>query len=230
MVMPSEGDPETYGDPSLKHCVWSTFPAFPRVFFGIPTQNLNESEDFSQAAANRAAALVLLAVVAVPLAEAADGSEEEDSAEVVVVVVVVSVMEELALLVTAKRERGGGRGSPVVGVWAEKFTTGEDVVEEEPERTGVEATALETDAALTVVAEDVCGIVAELCESFPERRMSFVILMLHMRDTMFDCWKSPTMPFTLKATTKQKNRYKKKSNKVKWLRCGIVVSCVCSCV
>ena len=115
---------------------------------------MNESEDFSQAAANRAAALVLLAVaVAVPLAVVEEGSEEEEgSADEPVPV--GSVMEELALLVTAKSESGGGRGSPDVGVWAEKLTTGEDVVEEEPERTGVEAAALETDNVLAAAAAE----------------------------------------------------------------------------
>lgn len=58
-------------------------------------------------------------------------------------------------------------------------------MEDDPEIIGAEAIELEAvseDEAVAALAG-----VAEFCESFPERRMSFVILMLHIRDTIPDC-------------------------------------------
>lgn len=83
IAIPSEGDPDTYGDPSLKVNVCKTFPVFPSVFFGIPTQNLKVSTDFSGM-----------------------GTLGGTAAASVVVVI-----EELALLATVDSVSGGGRGS-----------------------------------------------------------------------------------------------------------------------
>lgn len=153
----------------MKLSVCNTFPVFPSVFFGIPTQNLNVSNDFSD-----------------------DGvfGGAEAAASVMVVI------EELALLVTVDSVSGGGRGSDACeeDECIEKLGMGEDPVEDEPEMIGAEAIWLE--AVMDDEAVVALDGAPEFCESFPERRMSFVILMLHIRDTIPDCWKSPTIPFT----------------------------------
>lgn len=100
----------------------------------------------------------------------------------------VVVIEEFAFVVAADSVRGGGwRGCDCDGDESTvKFMMGEELVEEEdPETTGADASALE--AVKEDPDEEVLVDVDELCVSFPDRSVSFVILMLHIRDTIPDC-------------------------------------------